>query len=148
MTEAALDTAELRTIPFFAAFSDEDLERLLQRSRSMAFEAGATILERGERASTFYVVLGGTARVDVGGRYHDLARGDLLGEMAALSSKPRMATIVAAEDLEAMQIDCGEDVDGFFREHPALAVAMLKVLTARLREVEERLDAWMGVHRS
>jgi CRP-like cAMP-binding protein len=148
MTEDAIESAELRTIPFFEAFSDEELDRLLTHSRLVRFGSGEPVLERGERASSFYVVLGGKARVEVGGRHHDLTRGDLLGEMAVLSSKPRMASVTAAEDLEAVEIDCGDDVDGFLKEHPAVAVGMLKIQTARLREVEDRLDAWMGVHRS
>jgi CRP-like cAMP-binding protein len=147
MTEDALEPSQLRTIPFFEAFSDEELDRLLPRSRLVRFGSGEPILERGDRASSFYVVLGGKARVEVGGRHHELARGDLLGEMAVLSSKPRMASVAAAEDLEAMEIDCGDDVDGFLKVHPALAVGMLRILTARLREVQDRLDAWMGVHR-
>lgn len=147
MTDTAVEPDQLRTIPFFETFSEDDLERLLRRSRLVSFASGEPILERGDRGCALYVVLDGKARVEVGGRYHDLSRGDILGEMAVLSSKPRMATVTAAEDLQAMEIDCGGDVDAFLRENPALSVGMLKILAARLREVQERLDAWMGVHR-
>jgi CRP-like cAMP-binding protein len=83
--------------------------------------------------------------VDVGGRYHDLKRGALLGEMGLLSSKPRMRTVTALEGFEALEIEV-EDLDAFLRENPGVAIATLKIIAERLREVEERLDAWMGVY--
>jgi hypothetical protein len=32
----------------------------------------------------------------------------------------------------------------FLLEHPAVAVSMMKQLVIRLREVEQRIDAWMA----
>lgn len=147
-TGIAVSPAEARDIPFFEAFSDPDLERILARSRLVSFAAGEPLVKRGDRGCTLYVIASGKAQVDVGGRYHNLTRGDLVGEMSALSSKPRMATVSAVDDLDAVEIDCGSEPDAFLMENPAVAVRVLKVLSGRLREVEDRLDTWMGVHRS
>jgi len=37
-----------------------------------------------------------------------------------------------------------EAFQAFLLEHPRVAIGMLQALTARLREVEQRIDAWMG----
>ena len=37
----------------------------------------------------------------------------------------------------------GEEFRSFLLEHPQIAVSMLAALSERLREVEQRLDAWM-----
>lgn len=147
MRQIAIDPTETRQIPFFVGFSDRELGRLLDQAQSVAFIPGEPIVTRGDSGCTFYIVTSGEARVDVGGRYHRLRRGDVLGEMAALSSTPRMATVTAVENLEAIEIDCGGDPQAFLTDNPALAARLVAILVARLREVEDRLDSWIGVFR-
>jgi CRP-like cAMP-binding protein len=89
------------------------------------------------------VVSSGEARVDVGGRFHVLKAGDFFGEMALLAPGPRMATIKAQSDVEAIKIGAGE-FQSFLLDHPAVALSMMKQLVLRLREVEQRIDAWMA----
>jgi CRP-like cAMP-binding protein len=88
-------------------------------------------------------MVGGAAEVDVGGRFHRLERGDFFGEMAVLAGKPREATVRAVEPVEALRIPA-DDFQAFLEEHPHLAVAMLRSLVERLREVQDRLDSWIG----
>ena len=145
MGETQLDPGAIDDIPFLVTLPPDERERLLDRARVVRFDPGQVILEREQPARTMYVVMQGTARVDVGGRYHDLKRGALLGEMGLLSSKPRMRTVMALDGFEALEIETG-DLDAFLRENPGVAIAMLKIIAERLREVEERLDAWMGVY--
>lgn len=142
-----IDPTDVRQLTFFAGFSDRDLGRLLGQARTVSFMPGEAIVTPGDRGCTFYIVTSGEAQVDVGGRYHRLRGGDVLGEMAALSSRPRMATVTAVESLEAVEIDCGGDPQAFLTDNPALAVRLLTILVERLREVEDRLDSWMGAYR-
>jgi len=90
-----------------------------------------------------YIVLGGAAEVDVGGRFHRLERGDFFGEMAVLAGKPREATVKAVEPVEALRI-AADDFQAFLAANPQVAVGMLKSLVERLREVQDRLDTWIG----
>jgi CRP-like cAMP-binding protein len=90
-----------------------------------------------------YVILSGSAEVDVGGRYHTLRPGDFFGEMALVSAKRRAATVRAAEPVEALRIPA-DAFGSFLLDHPAVAVSMLRAVVERLREVQERIDAWMG----
>ena len=143
MGDAQLDAGAVEDIPILAALPMDERERLLKQAKVVRFDPGQVVIERDQPARAMYVVTQGTARVDVGGRYHDLKRGALLGEMGLLSSKPRMRTVTAQEGFEALEIEV-DDLDAFLRENPGVAVAMVKIIAERLREVEERLDAWMG----
>ena len=140
-----LDPGAVDDIPFLAALPADERERVLTHARVVRFDQGQVVVERDQPSRAMYVVTQGTARVDVGGRYHDLKRGALLGEMGLLSSKPRMRTVTAQEAFEALEIEV-DDLDAFLRENPGVAIAILKILAERLREVEERLDAWMGTY--
>ena len=143
MDKPGLETEALRSIPFFADLDSGDLERILQTGHSKTFEPGQTIVEKGDRGDAMYVILRGRAQVDVGGRYHDLRAGQFFGEMAMITEKRRMATVRAVERVEALTIT-SEDFRQFLLEHPSVAVTMLKAVVDRLREVQERIDAWMG----
>ena len=145
MGQSQPDPYAIDDIPFLATLPPDERARVLAQARVVRFDPGQVILERAQPARAMYVVTQGTARVDVGGRYHDLKRGALLGEMGLLSSKPRMRTVTALDGFEALEIET-DDLDGFLRDNPGVAIAMLKIIAERLREVEERLDAWMGVY--
>lgn len=136
-------TAALRGIPFFAELPPEDLEAILDVARPASFEAGQVIVQQGDAGDGMYIVLGGTAEVDVGGRFHKLTAGQFFGEMALVSSGKRMATVKAAEPVEALEI-LGEDFQSFLLQHPRVAISMLKAVVERLREVQQRIDAWMA----
>jgi CRP-like cAMP-binding protein len=90
-----------------------------------------------------FVVLEGEAQVDVGGRFHRLRHGDVFGEMALLGPERRMATARAVEPVRALRIEA-EAFLSLLREKPDVSVALLRTLVLRLREVEQRIDAWMA----
>jgi CRP-like cAMP-binding protein len=143
MAEPEIQGTALSAIPMFADLASEDLDAVLQLGQPVSFAAGESIVEKGQVGDAMYVVLSGTAEVDVGGRSHTLRSGDFLGEMALLSSKKRMATAKAAEPVEALRIDAA-GFRAFLLERPSIAVAMLRTLVERLREVQDRIDAWIG----
>jgi CRP-like cAMP-binding protein len=60
-----------------------------------------------------------------------------------LASQGREATVRAVEPVEALRIPA-DGLQGFLLENPEVAVGMLKSLVERLREVQDRLDTWIG----
>lgn len=143
MTGPAIDTAALRETGLFAGLSDEDVQGILEVGESVSFSAGEAIFEAGDQGDAMYVVAEGEARVDVGGRFHILKAGNFFGEMALIAPGKRMATVKAVTDLSAIRIPA-ERFERFLMEHPSVSVALLKALVVRLREVEQRIDAWMA----
>ncbi len=137
------ETQALRAIPLFADLSEEDLEAVSHVGHPRSFSAGEAIVEQGATGDAMYVMLGGRAEVDVGGRFHVLKAGDFFGEMALLAAKRRLATVKAVEPVETLEIGA-EDFQGFLLDHPAVTLGILRAVIGRLREVEERVDAWMG----
>jgi CRP-like cAMP-binding protein len=143
MDEVTVGRSALERTPMFAGLDREHLDDVLAVGRRVSFEAGQAIVERGDPGDAMYIVLDGAAEVDVGGRFHRLQRGDFFGEMAVLAGKPREATVKAVEPLQALRI-AADDFQAFLAANPQIAVGMLKSLVERLREVQDRLDTWIG----
>jgi CRP-like cAMP-binding protein len=143
MTGPAIDTATLRSAGLFAGLSDDDVQGMLDVGDTASFEADQAIFEAGDRGDAMYIVAEGEARVDVGGRFHILKEGDFFGEMALIVPGKRMATVKAVTEVSALRIPA-ERFETYLLQHPAVSVALLKALVVRLREVEQRIDAWMA----
>jgi CRP-like cAMP-binding protein len=143
MDDQAVGISALQGMPLFAGVTRHDLENILKIGELRSYEPGQSIVERGEPGDAMYIVLRGMARVDVGGRFHELEPGEFFGEMALVAGRKRMATVKAADRVDALRIG-SEEFQGFLVHQPRVAIAMLKSLVERLREVQERIDAWAG----
>jgi CRP-like cAMP-binding protein len=143
MNEPAPPEQALRSAPLFADLDDADLRGILAIGRTERFDAGAPIVREGDAGDGMYLVLEGAAEVDVGGRFHRMGPGDFFGEMALLSRRKRIATVRAAEPVRALVIP-PDEFRSFVLEHPRVALSMLEAVVERLREVEQRVDAWMA----
>jgi CRP-like cAMP-binding protein len=126
-----------------AGFDDRALDELGRIGREVSFGPGEVIFEAGDRADAMFVVLEGEAQVDVGGRFHRLRHGDIFGEMALLSADRRMASVRAVEFVRALRVE-SDAFESLLLEHPELGVSLLRTLVLRLREVEQRIDAWLA----
>lgn len=144
MDESAVGIDDLEDLPLFAGLDGDDLEAILRTGHPASFKAGETLVERGDPGDAMYIVLSGTAEVVVGGRSHRITKGDFLGEMAVLAGKKRMATVTAVEDVEALQVSA-EHFQTLLLERPRIALAIIKSMVERLREAQDRIDAWIGV---
>jgi CRP-like cAMP-binding protein len=133
----------LKNAPFFAGLTPADLDGILAVGQPVSFDPGQAIVEQGDPGDGMYIIVSGTAEVDVGGRFHKLTTGNFFGEMALVSAGKRMATVKAVEPVEALKIPA-DGFQAFLQAHPAVALSMLRAVVERLREVEQRIDAWMA----
>jgi CRP-like cAMP-binding protein len=143
MDDMTVGITALEHAPLFAGLDREQLEKVLATGHRASFEPGQAIVERGDPGDAMYIIMSGAAEVDVGGRFHRLEQGAFFGEMAVLAGKRREATVKAVEHVEALRIPA-DDLQAFLLENPRVAVGMLKSLVERLREVQDRLDTWIG----
>ena len=143
MTDSTVEIEALRNAPFFAGLSPADLDGILRVGRPVSFEPGQPMVEEGDAGDGMYIIVSGTAEVDVGGRFHKLTTGNFFGEMALVSAGKRMATVKAVEPVDSLKISA-EGFQAFLLEHPGVALSMLRAVVDRLREVEQRIDAWMA----
>lgn len=114
----------------------------------MLYDQGAVIVKEGEYSKEGYIIRKGFVEVfrtgppeQVLGR---LGPGDIFGEMAMLTSRPRSASVRAAESIELDVIQPG-DAHGIVRRHPELAAALLQVLVERLRLMNDYVDKMAGM---
>jgi len=143
MSEPAPAEQALRSAPLFADLDEGDLQGILAIGRTETFDAGTPIVREGDAGDGMYLVLEGAAEVDVGGRFHRMGPGDFFGEMALLSRRKRIATVRATEPVRALVIP-PDAFRSFVLDHPRVALSMLEAVVERLREVEQRIDAWMA----
>jgi CRP-like cAMP-binding protein len=144
MDDQAVGISALEAMPLFAGVTKHDLQNILKIGELRSFQPGQSIVERGEIGDSMYIVLRGVAQVDVGGRFHELKPGEFFGEMALVAGKKRTATVKAGDErVDAFRIG-SEEFQGFLLHQPRVAIAMLKGLVERLREVQERIDSWAG----
>jgi CRP-like cAMP-binding protein len=143
MDHTTVGISALQRAPLFAGLDRDDLQRVVDCGERVSFEPGQPIVERLDPGDAMYIIVSGAAEVDVGGRFHRLEGGDFFGEMAVLAGKRREATVRAVEPIEALRIRA-DGLQTFLLENPKVAVAMLRSLVERLREVQDRLDTWIG----
>ena len=129
----------LRKVRFFEELIDDDLERVVKVGQRRSFAAGEALVERDSDRGGPFVILSGTAEVEVGGATHTLGPGDFFGEMALLEHTRRSASVTATEPVDALVVETIY-FEPFLIQNPSVAVAILHGVVERLREVQERVD--------
>ena len=139
---AALTAALACSAPLFAELRAEDLLPLARVATVERYEPGETLFEEEEPGESLYVVASGTVVVAHGGvKLAELGPGEALGEMSVLDGSPRSASAKAGDD--GARVLC-VDQEAFYevmREQGELAEGLVRVLSQRLREANERLEA-------
>ena len=121
----------------------DDINALFATGHRILFSPGELIFDSGDEADAMYVVLDGEAQVDVGGRFHRLTRGAVIGEMALVAPGPRLAAVRAVDHVYALRVNRA-DFQSLLLERPHIALSIMRTLALRLREVEQRIDAWIA----
>jgi len=128
----------LRGVPLFSGLSGRHLRRIASLATVVSFSADRTIVERGVRGDSFYLILIGSAKVfrgvvPTGRAIARLKRGDFFGEMALLDGGPRSATVVSESSLTALKVPRSAFRRLLLRE-PLVAVRILEAMAARTRD--------------
>jgi CRP/FNR family cyclic AMP-dependent transcriptional regulator len=127
----------LRDIPLFSSLSKRHVRRIAKLARQRRFATGSTIVRKGQRGETFYVILDGEATLGLPkGRSVKLKAGDFFGELALLDGRPRSGTVIAKTPVLAMAI-ARKSFLKLVADDSDLAVSLLKALSIRLRRADE-----------
>ncbi|WP_170558007.1 Crp/Fnr family transcriptional regulator [Ruegeria atlantica] len=128
-----------------SGFLSEASDRLRAMLSSLATEIslnqGQVLFEQGDEGDALYVISEGTLEVSflaMSGRKLSLTLmkpGEVFGEIALFDSGPRTATIAAAEPSKVLRVRRSDVMDQI-RQHPDLAVDMIRLAGLRMR--------WMG----
>jgi hypothetical protein len=93
----------------FWSLTKEELAQIASDSSVHTFHSGDTVVKEGDSGDSIYAIMEGSAKVTTtfGGKQLELASlgaGDVFGEVAFLSGKPRTATIVSDSDAKVIDI--------------------------------------------
>src|SRR4029453_16229595 len=66
----------LRAMPLFTGVPEHDLQSILKIGEIRSYQPGQAVVERGDVGDSLFIILGGTAGVEVAGDSHDLSKGD------------------------------------------------------------------------
>ncbi len=138
------DAALLANIPFFQTLDDNEREAIAHVLEEVRIAAGHVVFELGDPGDALYVIRTGIVEVfikdDTGTRIVLEVDGpnDFFGEISLFHPGPRTATAVVIRDMEALRVD-RDDLERCLSHHPTMALDLLEVVGARLRDTSTRL---------
>ncbi len=134
----------LARAPIFSGLERGSIEALARAATVRRFAPGELLVKEGDEAVAFFVVCGGQAEAVKGlGQEGErmlgtLSVGDFFGEMALLDGFPRATGVRAAGDCECLVLTRW-DFLAVVRSNIEVALAILPVLSQRLRQCEDQL---------
>jgi CRP/FNR family transcriptional regulator, cyclic AMP receptor protein len=132
MNKTSLDF--LRKIDFMEKVSTETLECLATECDLIKMDIGAVLFEEGQEGASMYVILSGELVVSKNGvEIVRRIKGDYLGEMSLIESKPRSATVTSVTPSLLLEIT-REQFQANLSSNPDALMAILKTLSSRARE--------------
>jgi CRP-like cAMP-binding protein len=114
--------------------------------RDVTLEGGSMLFARGDPGNDIYLVIEGRIRLSVlssDGRELSFAHavpGDIFGEIAALDGAPRSADATAITPVRLKTMSRSA-LHRLLATNPATALAVIKLLCGRLRDVSEHFEA-------
>ena len=137
LTDARVE--QLATMDIFEGCPREDLVPLAACVQPLRAAAGQVLMQQGEQAVSFLLISSGTAEIkhvgtDGAVAVGEASAGTIIGEIALLRNRPRIATVTTAEPLTGWI----GDNDAFTR-----MVQIPEVMPRLLRTVRQRLAAFI-----
>lgn len=126
---------------------EADWLRVVERTETRRWSAGATIIRAGEQDQALYLLTAGLIGVvlphDDGAVFKHIDAPSVLGEVAFLDGGPRSVTLVALTEVELLRLSM-ESFEVLSAHHPELGRAILldlgRILAARLRLSTELIE--------
>ena len=128
----------LRTSRFFADMTSEEIAGFIASTGRRTFREGEVVLEQGEEGRSLFIVTRGVLGVETKGtgggtlRMGVLTMGDVFGEVAFLTGRPRTATVIAETGAECLEIGA-EAWTGILGKYPRVQKVLEEVHRERAR---------------
>jgi len=128
--------AILKQVSIFGFMSDEQLQALAGVMRVRWEPAGVYLCHQGDEGDEMYIILEGVVEIMKGraGQEKIVAQhtqGDVIGEMAVLSRKPRAATMRTQSEVQLLTLG-GEEFRTLTHQHPAILEQVMLMLVEKL----------------
>jgi CRP-like cAMP-binding protein len=123
-----------------------DWTLVADKATRVSLRKGEVLVQRGKRTSGVYLLLKGSARVQIPSKpaSPEIGPGEICGEMAFLEDAPASANVIAVQDLEAYHLD-RPTLEGLFELFPHLASRFYRSLATNLsRRLRELIEPTSG----
>jgi CRP/FNR family cyclic AMP-dependent transcriptional regulator len=113
--------------------TSNDWKLLADKATRVNFEKGKTLVHKGKRSNGVYLLLNGTARVQILTRSirPEIGPGQICGEMSFLDDAPASANVIAHDEVEAYYLDRAT-LESLFELFPHLASRFYRSLATNL----------------
>jgi CRP/FNR family transcriptional regulator, cyclic AMP receptor protein len=128
----------------FGSLSNEEVSAIERACTSRRYARAERIIDRDSRSRDVLFVISGRARVlnySVSGReivLDDLLPGSSFGEIGAIDEQPRLAEVVATDDVVVTVIPQLIFIDAL-KSHPQVAASLMRRLARTIRAADERI---------
>ena len=130
----------IEEVNLLAGCSRKRLRAIAKISEVIEVPAGTVLARLGDPGEEFFLILDGSAHVEVSPRKRSrLGPGQYFGEMSLLDGGPRSATVVADTPLRLLVIK-RRNFSTLLREAPDLTQSLLATLSRRVRNAEAGLN--------
>lgn len=107
--ESEVEEPGLR-IPFLSSLPEDEIKQITERLKAQSFLHGQKVVEEGGFGDSIFVIISGEAKVvaHILGNEIELATlsvGDVFGEVAFLTGRPRTASVIATDELRVMEFN-------------------------------------------
>ena len=126
-------TDALARVPVFAGLSRRSLERVARIAKDVELRSGQVLIEPRAKGSGMFVLLEGAVTVGTRGkRSRELGPGDIVGELALLTTDAqRTARVRATTPIRCLAISRG-DFRRILTDEPKVAIQVLETVASRL----------------
>lgn len=131
----------LKSIGLFSGLENTVLMRLAHVVQEEYFPPGAVIVREDDYASCIYLVVDGATRIVKGSTLlAEFGAHTFFGELALLGDGTRTASVVAKDHVHVLRLD-RRDLFRLMDRYPQIAIEICRVLSRRLRALNERLQS-------
>lgn len=132
----------IESVEIFAPLTAEEKDVVARSVIRSVYAPGELILRRGDPGGSMFVIYRGNVEIRLPSRdgniqhVAELKQGDYFGEMALLTGEPRNADVLAANEVETLEIRKGV-LQQLLDNNAALAEALSRTITERQMRLDE-----------
>lgn len=136
----------LSQVGLFRSLNKKHIAQLARCATMQHYTPSQVIVKQGDTGLGLYVIASGSVEVRKERPGQDalllntLGHGQFFGEMALLDDYPRSATVTAREETDCLTLTKWHFL-AELESHPEMAVPMLSILSRRVRDALEMLEA-------
>lgn len=132
-----------KVISLFDSLTQSEMEELIENAEECSFPKDSIIVREGDTDNSLYIIRKGILKIttSIMGKTIELGNlsdGDIFGEVAFLTGRPRTANIIASTDAEVIQIK-EQTLRELTKKYPKIDNILRGFYESRIQETKEKI---------